>query len=285
VAQLVDDLDRDAWLEGVLEKGARPIALEPEYRCQADYALETRLLIGNDAECYFQFEGRTVRWINPTPENRAILTIGCADRENAEKEHNLAGRLLSLLTWKHHTAIRVEEATTGGRRPLPWISMTRAGYAHIQADEPDKYFPAALSPETWNLLALYREAACADSVYYRFLAYWKVIERALQEKGRREEWINEAVARYPDPQVVEAVGSEQKSFFSYFEHWGRNAVAHVFREPTVNPDEGRDFRRFTSASSIPCGVPRTHAPDLRPLGLTQTPALLNQPPRGASRPL
>lgn len=191
-ARLVDDLDRDLWAERVSEVKTRPLMIESRYPAQADYILDTRLILGGQPEYYFQFEGRTIRWINPTPENRTALTIGCDDRDNPETEHDLVGRLLSLLSWQNHSPIRVRDATTGARRPLPWISMTRAGYANTVVSEPEKQFPPRLSPETWELLALYREAEASNSIYYRFLGYWKIVEAAIKDKAQREVWVIES---------------------------------------------------------------------------------------------
>jgi len=245
VARLIDDLDHDVWGERVNDFSARPLGLEANYRLQIDYALDARLLLGGEPECYFQFEGRTVRWINPTPENRALLTIGCDDQDNPEAEHDLVGRLLSLLTWQHRSPIRIEDVYTGARRPLPWISMTRAGYANIAVYEPEKQFPTHLPTGTWELLALWREAEGANSVYYRFLGYWKILESAINDPKERQAWINENAPKHHDSRLVDAIRAEGQPFSDYLQHWGRNAAVHVWDEPMVKPDRWRDFRRFS----------------------------------------
>jgi hypothetical protein len=94
-------------------------------------------------------------------------------------------------------------------------------------------------------LALWREAEAANSVYYRFLSYWKILESAIKDPKDRRAWINENAPKHRDSKPVEAIRAEGQPFSDYLEHWGRNAAVHVWGEPMVKPDRWTDFQRFS----------------------------------------
>jgi hypothetical protein len=107
-------------------------------------------------------------------------------------------------------------------------------------------------------LALFREGLSSGSVYYSFLSYWKVIQLAFGEQGQRiNRWVEQSILRISLVRSQEWLDQHGLTPATAGEHlWetGRNAIAHVSREPRVNPDEPRDRRRMAEDLEIARGL-------------------------------
>ena len=96
-------------------------------------------------------------------------------------------------------------------------------------------------------LALFKEGKNANSAFYEYLNYWKVIEVAIPRKQERYAWIytnSPTIVRAED--IPSDLGSA-KSIAEYLDVHVRGAIAHVFTKPYINPDEIDDYRRISKA--------------------------------------
>jgi hypothetical protein len=222
--------------------------LGPEYERQMDLALDTQLRIGDEEAITLQFESREYRWINASLESDTRISVGLKEGEGrfpAEEELN---RFLSILAWEHGVPISKKNGPIIGRkRELPFIVSPRS----IFSLKIDPRFPIRLNlqlvGQTENLvLAIFREAINARSVFYSFLNYWKIIEVVFRPKKQRLDWVEQSAARLTqERERVAAILQSNPRISEYLDNNCRNAVVHVFRPPFVNPDCSGDFVRLS----------------------------------------
>ena len=115
----------------------------------------------------------------------------------------------------------------------------------------DPRFPFRLNPNLIGqteilVLAIFREAINARSVFYSFLNYWKIIEVIFRPKKQRFDWVEQSAAHLTqERERVAAILQNNRRISEYLDNNCRNAVVHVFRPPFVNPDSGNDFVRLS----------------------------------------
>jgi len=246
LARLSDNLDRDLWSEHIEKYKERENKLDADCPFQLDYVLDSGLIIGDEEEVYFSFEGKTFRWINGTPESQAVLSVGCKNL-NDPSETEAVDRLLSSLVWSHSVSIRKGSGFGGARRTLPltWGPRMSGGIKIDPQYLLSDHKPGA-SVRRNLALALYKEGKNAESVFYRYLSYWKILEVAIPDKGKRWDWINKNVGRATfDKQRVTEIGAVNPNIAEYLDYSGRCAIAHVFRQPIVDPDDREDNIRIS----------------------------------------
>ncbi|HXX19975.1 MAG TPA: methylamine utilization protein MauJ [Candidatus Acidoferrum sp.] len=245
LARLTDNLDRDPWSERIEKYKQRENRLDAECPFQLDHTLDSGLVIGDEEEIYFPFEGRTFRWINGTPESQALLSVGCKDLEDPSAVEAV-NRLLSCLVWSHHAPIRKGFGIGGLKRTLPltWGPRMSGGIKVNPAYLLTGYKPGSSARR--NLaLALYKEGKNADSVFYAYLSYWKILEVAIPDKKDRWDWINNNAARTYDSQRAAEIVAVNPNVAEYLDYSGRCAIAHVFHQPVIDPDNREDNVRIS----------------------------------------
>jgi hypothetical protein len=88
------------------------------------------------------------------------------------------------------------------------------------------------------VLALHREGASAESVFYRFLATWNALDAAFNNnEPRRDAFVRDTLAHMPPPAGTHDDGFDRAD---YLRDSLRNAVAHAVRnppKPVLNPDD------------------------------------------------
>ena len=246
LARITDTLDRNLWQERVERQKEQPNCLDQDCPWQLDYVLDSTVGIGKDEEIYFQFEGKTFRWINGTPEAKATISVGVKNLNDHRTEDELLNRLLSLLVWEHRHPIVKEGGVGGARRPVPLTWGPRMSFG-LQID-PQYLFRGAgkYSEERWLALALFKEGVNSSSVFYRFLNFWKILELAMKDKKPRWDWINAKVSKLEQHRDrIEEIVKTSTDVAEYLDYSGRCAIAHVFRDPIVNPDDYNDYMRIS----------------------------------------
>ncbi len=252
MSRIVDASGGGAW-EGVVSRfGNRTNQLDPEFERQLDCIVDTDLWIGDEDEVYLKFEGHTFRWINGTPQSSAILSIGTKGSDPYHREEYRAmNRLISALAWVSNSRIVLGFGVGGARRALPMTWAPRlSGGTRLPLDYVQNMpFPGKTDRDALAL-ALFKEGRNANSVFYEYFNYWKVIEVAIPGKTERWEWINANAARVAAREALPADLDTAKSIAEYLDNHCRSAIAHVFHEPYVNPDEVDDTLRISKHTSL-----------------------------------
>jgi len=95
----------------------------------------------------------------------------------------------------------------------------------------------------------------ARSVFYEFLNYWKSIEVVFPDVPGRCSWIDSNVDRlFNERDRIAEIRGANPSVASYLFTDGRCAVAHVNREPIINPDRAGDYERLERDTRIVAGL-------------------------------
>ena len=247
LAHFTDTLKVEKWtLRAARATGPSP--LDADCTRQMDFALDARLTIGEEEEYLIQFEGRTIRWINGSAESNPVISIGLKTGAESTEVSEKLNRLMSLIVWGHRAEVaKIDGGISGAKRALPYILNSRSSFGlKVEPRWLIKEDPAAISQNRWLALAFYREAVNSRSVFYAFLNYWKIIERAFKPKKARIDWINAVVdAAVIDKTRLTEIRTQHADVASYLDHSCRNAIAHVFFQPLINPDSQADYLRIS----------------------------------------
>ena len=65
--------EHEEWLTGWNKENWK--AVFQDYPAQSEFTVYTSLRIGSEREAYVNFQGRDLRWINPTPDRTAVLAF------------------------------------------------------------------------------------------------------------------------------------------------------------------------------------------------------------------
>jgi len=76
LARVTDTLDKDLWKDRIEKSKRERSELNEDCPFQMDYVVDSSLKIGTDDEVYFEFEGRTFRWTNGSPETKPGISVG-----------------------------------------------------------------------------------------------------------------------------------------------------------------------------------------------------------------
>jgi hypothetical protein len=246
LARITDTLDRNVWQETVGKHANQLNCLDEGCPWQVDHTLDSNLKIGSEEQIYFSFEGRTFRWINGTPETKAVISIGVKNINDHREEDESLNRLLSVLVWEHRQAIVKEGGIGGARRAIPLIWGPRMSMG-VQID-PSFLFrdTGGYSDKRWLALALFKEGFNSRSVFYSFLNFWKIVELTIIDKVKRWAWINVKAQHLGlHRERVSEIAKTNPNIAEYLDYSGRSAIAHVFRDPVINPDDRDDYVRIS----------------------------------------
>jgi hypothetical protein len=156
--------------------------------------------------------------------------------------------LLSALSWMRRSSYP-EFAVIGFGRKVPIgkaLQDRSRGWnacAHFSLDR----LPEPHHSDAQLGLALYRESLNANSVLYRFLCLYKVINILEGNEAKQVSWINGKIASISDADALTRLGrlkAEGRNVGKYLYQDGRCAVAHARARPLVNPEDPRDLRRL-----------------------------------------
>lgn len=219
------------------------------YPLQYELALDTNVYFGNEAEVYFDFEGRAIRWINGTRFAMPTLIVPCNNSDYTDGR-TIAKKFLSIVVKETNMAVVEVFSTAEGIRFNPMIRQPRVigglnlDPRYLQREDTSKY-----SEKKWIGLALYKEGVNAKSIYYSFLSFYKIIELAQESDIKKiKEWIenniDKATALHQNWKTATLKNGQSAGNYLYGS--GRCAVAHVESEKGKinNPDNLEDFSRI-----------------------------------------
>jgi hypothetical protein len=256
--------------------------LGAEYERQADFAMDTNLRIGKEESIILTFRGREFRWINASLESDTRISVGLRvgeDMSIAEQELN---RFLSIIAWSHGATIAKKSGPiVTAKRSLPAIISPRSIFAHII--EPRYLFsridPVQIGPKEELILAKFREALNARSVFYAFLNYWNIIEAIFPKQKVRFDWVDKeaAASKRHQKRVAEIQAADSEGVAHYLDYSCRSAVVHVFRQPFVDPDSGDDFMRLRKDLEVVISLAKAAIDTLPAFGGPQTVPSMTRP--------
>lgn len=156
----------------------------------------------------------------------------------------LINQFMSALSWTQGQGIR-EHIVSGGGHPVrvgkpPGNNVTTA---HFTAD----YLPDPSDPKAKLALAMHREALTVNSIPYKFLGFFKVINIGFNKGSAQIEWVRGVLPHlksYDAQKRIAELSKTKADVAEYLYASGRCAVAHAFGDPVVNPDDPDDETRL-----------------------------------------
>lgn len=204
---------------------------------QYEVAIDTDLRIGDDAEVLLQYAEREVRWINGTRMLCPVVIVGVRDDDSLE-DRQFVSELLSVICFETRLPMVPAMSIIGPRRQAPMVRQPRKLADHLYPADLHFRIGRDLSPERRLALALYRDGVSSRSPYYQFLSLYKVLQIRLPGAtvaGWINDHVDDNVPSVTRVKELRAQGVTNVAAYLY-ETW-RNAIAHVEREPRVNPDD------------------------------------------------
>jgi hypothetical protein len=164
-------------------------------------------------------------------------------------------RFLSTLSWVEGRGFMVE-GFSGGNLPRPLGRDKERGFA-ICEEFDLSYCPEITDEKAMLALGLMREGHGLNHVGYAFLSFYKILETAFPNDGRRIAWISASISGLTDFGVKEALDdiraqgiTTPEDIGTHLFKSGRCAIAHATRHPVVDPDKPSDLRRLGSELPI-----------------------------------
>lgn len=207
------------------------------------------------------FRGRELLLMAETKELAQRVAIRCVNWDEGLEALRIVRQFLSVFAWVERRS--VHEMFTGGQsRPAnlgkgseqslrPWPAARQFSDMFYY-----EYLPEPADPRAWLALALFREALNVESVHYRFLSYYKIIN-ILHKRGRphpqkggpsQVTWINQTLPKLDDwdgKKRLQELQSQFPDVGEYIYESGRCAIAHAFGNPVADPDEPKDTIRLS----------------------------------------
>jgi hypothetical protein len=217
--------------------------LQDGYKFQVDYALETKLQLGRNACIYIPFEGKTLRWINATPEADGTVSVSISDRKDHRAEDEMVLRFLSLLAWENSLPARIKFSVSGGRTAYSKAYSPRGGTLGLRIDPLfwPRSFNRSLDKSQRVALALYREAMNSSSTFYEFLSYYKILELALPGGAQvRGKWLDaKAIPKLGYVPRMKEILAQHPNLENYLRKVKVNGIKHAINM-TIDPDSPED---------------------------------------------
>jgi len=198
-----------------------------------------------------KYGNRTFILLPLTKENSASIHIelkGISDVEGL----TLINRFLSALVWKCDEPAINHYGWIGNPHPVP-VPKYRIPLGYSPTDAfPDEVYE--ITDEKAKLaVALYREGRGLDSIPFRFLSYFKILnifwkDKFMKGKNPLIEGLRASLPDLTEGDCIKRINEIQQNHgkpAEYLYESGRCAVAHAHSNPIVDPDDVTDLRRLS----------------------------------------
>ena len=228
-----------------------------DFTRQYELAVDTDLRLGDEDEALIVYRDRDIRWLNGTRAVCPVVIVGVHDNHPVA-EMQLVEEFLSILCFNTQIPLAPVTSVIGPRKAAPTVVQPRKLGDHIYPASLRLDNGRLLSPERCLALALYRDGISSQSSYYQFLSLYKILQIRLPGPSVAD-WINaHADDNIPSITWIRELRAEGVTNLAeyLYENW-RNAIAHVEREPRVNPDDLEQRMRINQDLPIVRDMART----------------------------
>jgi hypothetical protein len=174
-----------------------------------------------------------------------LLSTFLEDRDKFETAKLSINRFLSAMAWKDGRAFVTLQSVMMGARPegkdkpqfrygedrvLRRGVISHFDFEHLQNPPTEKQKLG---------LALYREGLASNMDFYRFLSFFKIINIGCGNGHEQVAWINANLDNIWNPLAHQRLADLKKSVpdvGNYLLRQGRDAIAHAFSQPILDPD-------------------------------------------------
>jgi hypothetical protein len=176
----------------------------------------------------------------------SVISTFLEDGRRATDARIIINRFLSAMAWKDNKAFVSLGAIAGGARlsdrdkprfnlsegrVLRYGVINRFDFEHLQ-DPPEEKQKLGL--------ALYREGLNSTvNQFYRFLSFFKILNIRFPTGAGQVNWINANLGKvwdYLAQERLAELGKTEADIGEYLWKEGRNAIAHAYSDPILDPD-------------------------------------------------
>jgi len=216
----------------------------------------------------FKFRGHEFRWISGEPNHRECLFTVMGDPKDAIfKAQRDCMLFLACLAWEYPGPyiprfgggpgvpygtqlqdIDWDWRKSVGERACPLIPM----WPQLPS------LPSLETPHQETALGLFREAMASESVLYRYLCFWNIINIPPRSPDQVKTWIDLTLTSQPHRftmlKKAEVKRQQYGSLGHYLDEECRDAVTHILRNDpgrtSLDPNNWADIHRIDEAAGI-----------------------------------
>lgn len=212
------------------------------------------------------FGGHDLVLFPPTPDTAPSLHINLY-KLSAKQGMTLINRFLSYLAWCEDAALENLGGVSGHMhpRPIPRQKEKQLWFTDV--------FPLSVKlaedEKALRALALFREARSVNSIPFRLLSYFKILNivwndkkikgRSEKDKNKKEKneitkGIRDTLPKLLDTEAKDRIArlsqKGERDIPAYLYESGRCAVSHAYKEPIADPDNIEDLHRLSEDAWI-----------------------------------
>lgn len=191
-----------------------------------------------------EFRGHTLVLRPATDEHVASVAFNHPPEMSLDDALGVIRQFLSNLCWVEQAGIR-EVGASGGSGPF-FVGRGLRGQVITNKFQHD-YLPDPQDERTRLALAFYREGMSSETIPYRFLNFFKILNILFAGGKQQVDWINAHLGNISDfraKQRLAELTPTAPDIGEYLYGSGRCAVAHAFSDPLINPEDPEDNRRL-----------------------------------------
>lgn len=194
---------------------------------------------------YDSFEIEVVRGNSNEGHNLFIET----EKEQAKLANEVTRRFLSEICWLYQSRVEIIAGGGWASQKIP-VKVAFRQFARIGGGiYLESYRQIAFSHEQKVALGIYREAFSSNSIFYKFLCYFKIINMIYKTGSAQKSWINDNIDRLVlcKEKINQLMQEGITNFGDHLYHSGRCAIAHsnfISGEPIADADNYEDNYRI-----------------------------------------
>lgn len=200
-------------------------------------AIETSNLAWPTEETTVTYKGEQFLLRPETNDLLPSVSIHCSNDISQEEAQLSINRFLSAFCWAKNGGAHIPFwSGSGGKKP---INVGKSNVRFVCDKLRTDYLPAPENEKSFRALAIYREAMSVNTISFKYLGFFKVINVIFNRGPEQKVWINANIDHVKDFLAVERLEEIKKTgedIGEYLYKSGRCAVAHAFDQPTVDPD-------------------------------------------------
>ena len=184
-----------------------------------------------------------------TKDNSASIHLDVSRKDDLAAMTTV-NRFLSIASWAYKDSLQNHYGWSGSPVPVPVPAENLA--RSINDAFLIRWNPLP-EPKQRLALALYREALTLNSIPYRVLGFFKVINILHKLGSAQVAWIRDTLPKLNAPHIKERmvqITASEPDVAKYLYESGRCAVAHAFADPLIDPDDLTHLHRLSADEDI-----------------------------------
>jgi|Wag4MinimDraft_17_1082658.scaffolds.fasta_scaffold00192_3 hypothetical protein len=174
------------------------------------------------------------------------------NKNHKEKDFEAGLRFLSELAWLYNCKIIYLTSAFSSDTKLP-VDAPNQGFNRILNVINLKYYKqVAFNDEQKLALGIYKEGISSNSIFYKFLSFFKIINIKNGTGSDQKEWINNNIKKLKNSKtkVKKLKNNEISNIGKHLYESGRCAIAHANTQPVVDANKFQDIQRISSDTFI-----------------------------------